>query len=114
VPEPAFNQFARWTQRYLNQPSPEARKALEAEGQELARLRRQDMAELIPADPRRALELAIPRGLREQLPGSITPFLEEPVDGRGDFGVLAGIPAPEHTGPFEPVYRTVSPCSAQR
>ena len=108
VPEPAFNQFARWTQRYLNQPSPEARKALEAEGQELARLRRQDMAELIPADPRRALELAIPRGLREQLPGSITPFLEEPVDGRGDFGVLAGIPAPEHTGPFEPVYRTVS------
>ena len=108
VPEPAFSHFARWTQRYLNQPSPEAREALEAEGQELVRLRRQDMAELIPADPKRALELAIPRGLRDQLPASITPFLEEPVDGRGDFGVLAGIPAPEHTGPFEAVYRTVS------
>ena len=108
VPKPAFSQFARWTQRYLNQPSPEAREALETEGQELARLRRQDLAELIPADPKRALELAIPRGLRDQLPASITPFLEEPVDGRGDFGVLAGIPAPEHTGPFEAVYRTVS------
>jgi hypothetical protein len=66
------------------------------------------MAELIPADPKRALELAIPRGLRNQLPASITPFLEEPVDGRGDFGVLAGIPAPDYSGPFEPVYRTVS------
>ena len=108
VPEPAFAQFSDWTRRYLSQPSPESRKALEAEGQELARLRRQDMAELIPADPRRALELAIPQGLRDQLPASITPFLEEPVDGRGDFGVLAGIPAPEHTGPFEAVYRTVS------
>jgi hypothetical protein len=108
VPEPAFSQFARWTQRYLNQPSSEAREALEAEGQELARLRRQDLAELIPADPKRALELAIPRGLRNQLPASITPFLEEPVDGRGDFGVLAGIPAPDYSGPFEPVYRTVS------
>ena len=106
--EPAFSQFARWTQRYLNQPSPEAREALEIEGQELARLRRQDLAELIPADPKRALELAIPRGLRNQLPASITPFLEEPVDGRGDFGVLAGIPAPDYSGPFEPVYRTVS------
>jgi hypothetical protein len=108
VPEPAFSQFARWTQRYLNQPSSEAREALEAEGQELVRLRRQDLAELIPADPKRALELAIPRGLRNQLPASITPFLEEPVDGRGDFGVLAGIPAPDYSGPFEPVYRTVS------
>jgi hypothetical protein len=108
LPEPAFAQFSDWTRRYLSQPSPESRKALEAEGQELARLRRQDMAELIPADPRRALELAIPQGLRDQLPASITPFLEEPVDGRGDFGVLAGIPAPEHTGPFEAVYRTVS------
>ena len=66
------------------------------------------MAELIPADPRRALELAIPSGLREQLPASITPFLEEPVDGRGDFGVLSGIPASDYSGPFEPVYRTVS------
>ena len=108
MPEPAFSQFARWTQRYLNQPSSEAREALEIEGQELARLRRQDLAELIPADPKRALELAIPRGLRNQLPASITPFLEEPVDGRGDFGVLAGIPAPDYSGPFEPVYRTVS------
>ena len=108
VPEPAFAQFSDWTRRYLSQPSPESRKALEAEGQELARLRRQDMAELIPADPKRALELAIPQGLREQLPASITPFLEEPVDGRGDFGVLAGIPAPDYSGPFEPVYRTVS------
>ena len=108
MPEPAFSQFARWTQRYLNQPSSEAREALEAEGQELVRLRRQDLAELIPADPKRALELAIPRGLRNQLPASITPFLEEPVDGRGDFGVLAGIPAPDYSGPFEPVYRTVS------
>ena len=108
VPEPAFAEFSGWTRRYLSQPSPGARKALEVEGQELARLRHQDMAELIPTDPQRALELAIPHGLRAQLPASITPFLEEPVDGRGDFGVLAGIPAPEHTGPFEPVYRTVS------
>ena len=108
VTEPAFAEFSGWTRRYLSQPSPAARQALEIEGQELARLRRQDMTELIPADAQRALELAIPRGLRDQLPASITPFLEEPVDGRGDFGVLAGIPAPEHTGPFEPVYRTVS------
>lgn len=36
------------------------------------------------------------------------PLLEEPVDGRGDFGVLAAMPAAGHTGPFEAVYRTVS------
>ncbi len=108
VPEPAFAQFADWTRRYLAQPSPEARQALETEGRELARVRGMDLAELIPAHPRRALELAIPRGLREQMPASIQPFLEEPVDGRGDFGVLAGIPAADHSGPFEAVYRTVS------
>ena len=108
VPEPAFAAFADWTRRYLDQPSPETRRALEHEGRELARVRSVDLAELIPGHPQRALELAIPSGIREQMPASIRAFLEEPVDGRGDFGVLAGIPAPDHTGPFEPVYRTVS------
>ena len=108
APEPAFAQFAEWTRRYLAQPSAEARQALEDEGRELARIRSVDLAELIPGHPQRALELAIPRGVREQMPASIAAFLEEPIDGRGDFGVLAGIPAADHSGPFEAVYRTVS------
>jgi len=108
VPEPAFARFAGWTRRYLAESSPDARRGLEAEGLELARQRRRELEELIPSDPRRALELALPGGLREALPASMIAHLEEPVDGRGDFGVLAAIPSPGHTGPFEPVYRTVS------
>lgn len=107
-PEPAFAQFADWTRRYLAQPSVETRQALEVEGRELARIRSVDLAELIPSHPQRALELAIPRGVREQMPASVAEFLEEPIDGRGDFGVLAGIPAADHSGPFEAVYRTIS------
>ena len=108
VPEPAFARFAEWTRRYLAESSPAARQALEAEGLELARQRHRELEELIPSDPRRALELAIPGGLRDRLPASLLAHLEASVDGRGDFGVLAAIPAPDHTGPFEPIYRTVS------
>lgn len=104
----AFARFTDWARRYSAENSASERLRMEFEGVELARIRNEAMRELIKADPEQALQLSVPRGVRRQLPDSVAALVEEQVDGRGDFGVLAAMPVPGHTGPFEPVYRTVS------
>jgi len=64
------------------------------EGLELATLRRAEFKALIATDPRRALELSVPRVIRQDLPAGIVAQLESPVSAKGDFNVYMGRPAP--------------------
>src|SRR5262249_14491996 len=91
--EPAFARFADWAKRYLAAP-PEARAALEAEGVELARERREVMRLLLQSDPARALALAVPQGIRRGLPDAVIELLETRVSGRGSLDVLAALAEP--------------------
>src|SRR6185503_12395880 len=63
-PEPAFADFAQWTDRYVAARDAALRARLEAEGIDLARKRLTEMADLIVTDPQRALERAVPRSVR--------------------------------------------------
>lgn len=107
VTEPAFAGFKEWTDRFANAGKPEEKAALMSEGLALAEERRNQMADLIDQDPRRALELAVPVTLRRQLPEEIVAQLEEPVSGRGDLFVIAAVPAPGKPLGVRPVQRQV-------
>src|SRR5262249_54949686 len=78
------------------------------EGALLAEARRQALAELIPTDPQRALELAVPQSVRAELPGAVTALLEEEVTARGDYQVLGVRPLPGAEAPPPPVVRVAS------
>ena len=65
----------------------EAQPGMLAPGQALAAARRDALKELIPIDPRLALELAVPVGLRGELPAEVEAQLERRLDGRGDWEV---------------------------
>ena len=60
-----------------------AQPALAARGREVALARRAALKFLIETDPRRALELAVPVGLRAELPEEVRAQLERRVDERG-------------------------------
>jgi hypothetical protein len=107
VSEPAFAGFKEWTDRFANAGKPEEKAALMSEGLALAAERRNQMADLIDQDPRRALELAVPVTLRRQLPEEIVAQLEVPVSGRGDLFVIAAVPAPGKPLGVRPVQRQV-------
>jgi hypothetical protein len=79
--------FYRWAAQYATTPI-SAREADLETGMRLARAHRQRMKFLIAADPRRALEEALPMVLRQDLPGEITDIIEQRVNTRGFYGVL--------------------------
>ena len=93
IPEPEFARFADWTERF-EKSQPAARSAAEPEGLTLARERRRAMADLIRANPERALELAVPSRVRKSLPKHIAAELEEPVSGRGELDLFAVLAEP--------------------
>jgi len=95
---PEFARFNEWAARYLA-AVPTDRPALIAEGQPLATARRTVLAGMIPADPRRALENAVPMVVRQRLPAEIVALLEARVSARGFFGVLGVVGAPEGEAP---------------
>ncbi len=64
------------------------------EGARLAQARRAEFKALIATDPRRAIEEAVPRVVRQQLPAEIVRHLEKPVSAKGDYNVYLGRPAP--------------------
>jgi hypothetical protein len=72
-----------------------AQSDLAAGGVELARARRTALKHLIQTDPRLALELAVPVGLRAELPAAVRAQLETRLDARGDFDVIVGC---DHSG----------------
>ncbi len=61
------------------------------EGVALAEARRPALKHLIIADPRRALESAVPMVVRQQLPGEVAGQLEERVNGRAALRVYQGV-----------------------
>ena len=103
--EPAFAAFADWTRRLAAAPDATAKAALEAEGVALARTRLTAMADLIQTNPKRALELAVPFAVREDLPESVRSLMEEQVNTRGDFRVVGVLPIDPRTTTLPPVLR---------
>ncbi|TAK96422.1 MAG: PKD domain-containing protein [Verrucomicrobia bacterium] len=107
VPESAFARFKDWTQRYLS-IEPASRAGLVAEGIELATARRAALKELIKTDPERALQLAVPSGVRKQLPAEITSLLENSVSTYGKLAVLGVLAEPGHESENAPNIRTAT------
>ncbi|HVY68907.1 MAG TPA: M66 family metalloprotease, partial [Verrucomicrobiae bacterium] len=94
TPETALTEFSAWAQQYLS-ASPADRFALPLDrGYQLAKARRQAMSNLIRANPRQALALAVPAGWRRELPLSIASLLEERVSGRGKMDTYCAISLP--------------------
>jgi len=92
--ERAFTAFTEWLERYEQSTGAE-RALFEEVGRDLAVQRRTALRSLIEFDPDRALELALPRAVVWRLPASIRPLVEEHVNARGDFEVIAELPRPE-------------------
>ena len=88
---PVFRLFNQWAATYVN-AKPSERAAIIPAGVALAAERRQALAELIPADPQRALGLAVPFVIRQKLPPEVVEKLEERVSAKAFFGVLATPP----------------------
>ncbi len=96
IREPDFAKLAAfdgWVKRW-QAAAPAERKSLEAEGAQLAAERRPEFKALIVSDPKRALETAVPRVVRQDLPDRIVALLETPVSATGDYNVYMGRPAP--------------------
>jgi hypothetical protein len=89
----AVADFSAWSVRYLA-ATPAQRLRLESEGAKLAATRRGVFQQLIRSDPQRALELAVPRVVRQDLPAAVVALLEKPVSAKGDLNVYQGRPAP--------------------
>ena len=103
-----FQRFSNWCSRYTAATNSSVRRELEIEGIQIATERQVEMLDLISADPEHALLQSIPRHLRGKLPPSLVALIEEPLSGRGDFGVLAAIGDADDQSPKAPLYRTVS------
>ena len=81
---PAFAEFDRWARQFLSGSS----SATVARGTALAWKRREQMLELIQANPKQALALAISYELRTSFPSEVSRFFEQQVDGRGALDVM--------------------------
>ncbi len=98
VAEPEFAKFKEWTTRYAK-AAPAQRAALEVEGARLAEQRREPLARMIEENPSRALELAVPNMVWQQMPARVAAQLEKPVSARGDLMVIATVPLPGSSAP---------------
>ncbi len=92
--------FDGWVGRWKS-ANPEERAAMTAEGTTLAGERRAEFKALIMTDPRQALERAVPRVVRQDLPEEIVALLEKPVSATGNYDVYMGRPAPGAPMPAE-------------
>ncbi len=88
---PVLAEFRSWAENYVRAEASE-KSALLAPGIALASKRRPVLHSLIKQDPERALEQALPRVLRQDLPQEVLVLLEQPVSARGDFNVYRGRP----------------------
>ena len=85
-----FSRFNQWLEQgrssQWNDPQ------LIAAGIKLASERQREMEKLIRRDPKRALELAVPRYLYSRMPQEILDHLETPISAEGVFEVLLALP----------------------
>ncbi|WP_338285537.1 Calx-beta domain-containing protein [Luteolibacter sp. LG18] len=94
--EPDFaklDAFDAWKVKWKN-ATPEERQALVEEGSRLAGERRPEYRALISFDPRQAVDRAVTRVERQDLPKEIVSQLETPVSTVGSFEVYKGRPQP--------------------
>ncbi len=96
--------FDEWSARYLAAPA-EKKGALVTEGGRLAEARRVEMKTIIPADPKRALDSAVPMVVLQALPAAIVARLEERVNANAFYGVLGVTPDPDAPALDEPPIR---------
>jgi len=107
IQEEAFARFHDWAENYLKTTASQ-KPALELEGLELAKSRREALRDLIQTDPQRALELTVPVSVRDAFPDLIANQLEERISQSGRLAVLGAFPqSPDQPG-FVPVFRTAS------
>ena len=94
IPEPDFEKIAAFKEWITDwkEATPEMRGAMKREGIRLAAARRPEFKALIAKDPRTALEEAVPRVIRQDLPEEIVAELEKPVSATGDYNVYMGRP----------------------
>lgn len=78
---------------------------MEPEGVSLAIERRVALHELIAEDPEQALVLAVPYGVRQTLPDSVRPLLEQSVSGRGSLDVFGVLPEAGRENEVTPTFR---------
>lgn len=83
--------FADWAKQWKS-AAPAQRAEMEAQGRALAVERRVEMKRLIRTNPREALANAVPRVIRQDLPGEIVEQLEKPVSAKGNYKVYLGKP----------------------
>lgn len=94
--EPDFaklDAFDGWMAQWKN-ATPEEREQLAKEGARLAGDRRPEYRALISFDPRQAVDRAVTRVARQDLPQEIVSQLETPVSATGTYNVYLGRPAP--------------------
>src|SRR5205814_5573862 len=68
MPDAILGNFRDWTSRYARAKTDQERSGLESEGKALAQARLSALADLIKADPERALALAVPHAVRQEMP----------------------------------------------
>ncbi|MFM8336194.1 MAG: PKD domain-containing protein, partial [Opitutaceae bacterium] len=78
--------FDDWVTTWRRSNADESRPLI-ASGVAAAREYRNGLKELIELDPKRALERAVPAGLRRELPSEVAGLLEQRLDARGDLEV---------------------------
>ena len=78
--------FDDWVTTWRRSNADESRPLI-ASGVAAAREYRNGLKELIELDPKRALERAVPAGLRRELPPEVAGLLEQRLDSRGDLEV---------------------------
>ncbi len=100
----AIARFDEWSARYLAASTTE-KGALVPEGLRLAETRRAELKALIPADPKRALDSAVPMVVRQALPAAIVARLEERINANAFYGVLGVTPDPDAPAIDEPPIR---------
>ncbi len=97
--ESASVAFDRWAARFIV-AAPEEKRALLDQGITLASARRTVLKGIIATNPQKALSMAIPPMLRQQMPRAIVERLEERVNEAAFFGVLGALPgAGSEVGP---------------
>ncbi|MDQ3622180.1 MAG: fibronectin type III domain-containing protein [Verrucomicrobiota bacterium] len=87
-----FAEFSAWLEKYQAAPGNEEKRQLAHEGARLAEARRSAFKNLILTDPERALAEAVPEHIRRQLPAIVLARLEQPVNAKGDYNVIAVLP----------------------
>jgi len=101
---PDFEAFQEWMAKW-SAAEAAARPSLLPKGVALAQERRRRMADMMLANPQRALELAVPYAVRKSLPAEVAVLIEQPVNTMGRLHVAALVPLPGKEDDTPPMVR---------